>query len=47
MIEKEMSDAEIKNYIKSCGFKSLKEDAQLKIKDGISNKDEIMREGLV
>lgn len=47
MIEKEMSDAEIKNYIKSCGFKSLKEDAQLKIKDRISNKDEIMREGLV
>lgn len=47
MIESQSSDAEIRNYIKTLGFKTLKEDAALKIKSGISTKDEIMREGLL
>ena len=47
MIESQSSDAEIRNYIKTFGFKTLKEDAALKIKSGISTKDEIMREGLL
>jgi len=47
MIEKQMSDAEIRSYIKGHGFKTLKEDAQLKVKNGISTKEEMMREGLL
>ena len=47
MIESQSSDAEIRNYIKTLGFKTLKEDAALKIKSRISTKDEIMREGLL
>lgn len=47
MIEKEVSDAEIRKYIKTCGFKTLKENALLKIKVGISNRKEMMREGLL
>ena len=47
MIESQSGDAEIRKYIKTFGFKTLKEDAALKIKSGISTKDEIMREGLL
>ena len=47
MIESEKSDIEIKKYIKTKGFKSLKEDAMLKITNGISTKQEMIREGLI
>lgn len=47
MIESQTSDTEIRNYIKACGFKTLREDALLKVKSEISTKDEIMREGLL
>lgn len=47
MIESEKSDIEIKKYIKTQGFKSLKEDAVHKITSGISTKQEMIREGLI
>lgn len=47
MIESQTSDSEIRKYIKACGFKTLKQDAALKVKNGISTKEEIMREGLL
>ena len=47
MIEKQMSEADIRKYLKSCGFKVLTEDAELKVKSGISTKKEMMREGLL
>lgn len=47
MIEQNASDGEIRKYIKTKGFKTLKEDAALKIKERITTRDEIMREGLL
>nr|WP_318660528.1 GspE/PulE family protein [uncultured Treponema sp.] len=47
MIEKDKSDAEIRNYIKTRGFKTLKEDARLIAKTGVSTRQEMMREGLL
>ena len=47
MIEKKSGDEEIRNYLRKCGFKTLREDALLKVKKGISTKEEIMREGLL
>jgi len=47
MIEKNKPETELKKYLIKQGFKTLKEDAALKIKSGISTKEEIMREGLL
>lgn len=47
MIEKNKPETELKKYLIKQGFKTLKEDAALKIKSGISTKEEMMREGLL
>lgn len=47
MIEKNESDAQLKKYIVRKGFKSLREDASLKVKGRITSREEIMREGLL
>lgn len=46
-IENKISDSDIHKYIVKHGFKSLREDAQLKVKEGISTEKEIIREGLI
>lgn len=47
MIEKNESEAGLKKYLIKQGFKSLKDDAELKVKSGISAKEEMIREGLL
>mgnify|MGYP004554459367 CR=1 FL=1 len=47
MIEKSKAETELKKYLIKQGFKTLKEDAALKVKSGVSTKEEIMREGLL
>ena len=46
-IEKNESESELKKYLSNQGFRTLKEDAEFKIKSGVSSKDEIAREGLL
>lgn len=47
MIEKNESEVELKKYLAGQGFRTLKEDAKLKIKSGVSTKEEMAREGLL
>ena len=47
MIEKSKAETELKKYLVKQGFKTLKEDAALKVKSGISTKEEMMREGIL
>lgn len=47
MIEKSESEAGLRKYLARRGFRTLKEDAELKIKSGLSSKEEIAREGLL
>ncbi|MCQ2601212.1 MAG: GspE/PulE family protein [Treponema sp.] len=47
MIEKELSDGEIRRYLARKGSGSLMYDAALKVKEGITTKDEVIREGLL
>ena len=47
MIERNESESEIRKHIARHGFLTLKEDAALKIRCGMSTEKEIMREGLL
>lgn len=47
MIEKELSEGEIRRYLTRKGSGSLMYDAALKVKEGITTKDEVIREGLL
>lgn len=47
MIEKELSEGEIRRYLTRKGSGLLMYDAALKVKEGITTKDEVIREGLL
>lgn len=47
MIEEQKNDSEIRSYLKQKGIKFLRQDALLKVKAGISTKQEMIREGLL
>ncbi|MGM0409273.1 MAG: type II secretion system protein GspE, partial [Bacillota bacterium] len=43
MIDRGVSEIELRNYLKARGEKSLEEDALLKVKNGVSSLNEIIR----
>lgn len=47
MIEKQAKELEIRKYLRNQGFADLKDDAALKVKSGISTREEMIREGLL
>lgn len=47
MIERNASETNIRKYLTKQNFKTLKEDADLKVKEHISTKEEMLREGLL
>lgn len=47
LIESKKSEKEIRNYLINSGFKTLVDDAGLKLKNGVTTKDELIREGLL
>lgn len=47
LIESKKSENEIRNYLINSGFKTLVDDAGFKLKNGVTTKDELVREGLL